>query len=161
MDGLNEVKLIGRVGKDVDLRHIDDERKVAKVVIATNKTFKKQDGEKETKTDWHEVEFWNKKAQLCADYVKKGMKVYVSGELRNDTYEKDGVKHFRNKIVGSEIMFLSDRTQSATNSNNGQANNGQASNVEVARQQSQQYVAQPSVTSENFVSSNVDEDLPF
>ncbi len=155
MDGLNEVKLIGHVGKDVDLRHLDDDRKVARVVLATNKTYKKLNGEKETKTEWHDIEFWNGKAQFCSNYIKKGMKLYISGELRNDVYEKDGVKHYKVKIVGDNVIILSDR---ASNSNGAQSSN----HTDTARQQSEQYVAEPtSVASNNFVQNKVDEDLPF
>jgi single-strand DNA-binding protein len=159
MDGLNEVKLIGNVGKDVELRHLENDRKVARVVLATNKTYKKQNGEKESKTEWHNVEFWGDTAQFCGNYVKKGMLLYICGELRTDSYEKDGVKQYRTKIAGSEIKILSNGN-SATST----ASVPTADSTEAARQQSQQYVAEPAntaATSASFASSAVDEDLPF
>lgn len=159
MDGLNEVKLIGNVGKDVELRHLENDRKVARVVLATNKTYKKQNGEKESKTEWHNVEFWGDTAQFCGNYVKKGMLLYICGELRTDSYEKDGVKQYRTKIAGSEIKILSNGN-SATSTTSVPT----ADSTEAARQQSQQYVAEPAnttATSASFVSSAVDEDLPF
>jgi single-strand DNA-binding protein len=155
MDGLNEVKLIGNVGKDVELKHLENDRKVARVVLATNKTYKKQNGEKESKTEWHNVEFWGDTAQFCGNYVKKGMLLYICGELRTDSYEKDGVKQYRTKIAGSEIKILS-------NGNSGTSNVSTTDSTEEAIQQSKQYVAEPTtVTSNNLVSSKVDEDLPF
>ncbi len=159
MDGLNEVKLIGNVGKDVELRHLENDRKVARVVLATNKTYKKQNGEKESKTEWHNVEFWGDTAQFCGNYVKKGMLLYICGELRTDSYEKDGVKQYRTKIAGSEIKILSNGN-SATSTTSVPT----ADSTEAARQQSQQYVAEPAnttATSASFASSAVDEDLPF
>jgi len=159
MDGLNEVKLIGNVGKDVELRHLENDRKVARVVLATNKTYKKQNGEKESKTEWHNVEFWGDTAQFCGNYIKKGMLLYICGELRTDSYEKDGVKQYRTKIAGSEIKILSNGN-SATSTTNVST----AESTEAARQQSQQYVAEPATataTSASFASSAVDEDLPF
>jgi single-strand DNA-binding protein len=159
MDGLNEVKLIGNVGKDVELRHLENDRKVARVVLATNKTYKKQNGEKESKTEWHNVEFWGDTAQFCGNYVKKGMLLYICGELRTDSYEKDGVKQYRTKIAGSEIKILSNGN-SATSTTSVST----ADSTEAARQQSQQYVAEPAntaATSASFASSAVDEDLPF
>ncbi len=164
MDGLNEVKLIGNVGKDVELKHLDNDKKVARIVIATNKTYKKQNGEKESKTEWHNVEFWGDTAQFCGNYIKKGMLLYICGELRTDAYEKDGVKQYRTKITGNEIKILS-------NGSSGQGGNTTANtssearpqnNSAEARQQSQQYATEPSnaVTSNNFA-GNVDEDLPF
>lgn len=155
MDGLNEVKLIGNVGKDVELKHLENDRKVARVVLATNKTYKKQNGEKESKTEWHNVEFWGDTAQFCGNYVKKGMLLYICGELRTDSYEKDGVKQYRTKIAGSEIKILS-------NGNSVTSTASTTDSTEEAIQQSKQYVAEPTtVTSNNLVSSKVDEDLPF
>jgi single-strand DNA-binding protein len=157
MDGLNEVKLIGNVGKDVELRHLENDKKVARVVLATNKTYKKQNGEKESKTEWHNVEFWGDTAQFCGNYVKKGMLLYVCGELRTDSYEKDGVKQYRTKIAGSEVKILS-------NGNSTTTTNGTTAtdSTEAARQQSQQYVAEPATaTSNSTVTSSIDEDLPF
>lgn len=155
MDGLNEVKLIGNVGKDVELKHLENDRKVARVVLATNKTYKKQNGEKESKTEWHNVEFWGDTAQFCGNYVKKGMLLYICGELRTDSYEKDGVKQYRTKIAGSEIKILS-------NGNSGASTASTTDSTEEAIQQSKQYVAEPTTsTSNNLVSSKVDEDLPF
>jgi single-strand DNA-binding protein len=158
MDGLNEVKLIGNVGKDVELRHLENDRKVARVVLATNKTYKKQNGEKESKTEWHNIEFWGDTAQFCGNYVKKGMLLYVCGELRTDSYEKDGVKQYRTKIAGSEIKILANANATNTNGSNATST---SDSTEAARQQSQQYVAEPTTTSDSLVSSTVDEDLPF
>jgi single-strand DNA-binding protein len=158
MDGLNEVKLIGNVGKDVELRHLENDRKVARIVLATNKTYKKQNGEKESKTEWHNVEFWGDTAQFCGNYVKKGMLLYICGELRTDSYDKDGVKQYRTKIAGSEIKILSNGNATSTTTNG----NSTSDSTETARQQSQQYVAEPTpATSDTLVSSSVDEDLPF
>jgi single-strand DNA-binding protein len=159
MDGLNEVKLIGNVGKDVELRHLENDKKVARVVLATNKTYKKQNGEKESKTEWHNVEFWGDTAQFCGNYVKKGMLLYICGELRTDSYEKDGVKQYRTKIAGSEIKILSNGSSVSSTSSV-----PTAESTEAARQQSQQYVAEPATataTSNNLVSNTVDEDMPF
>ena len=163
MDGLNEVKLIGNVGKDVELKHLDNEKKVARIVLATNKTYKKQNGEKESKTEWHNVEFWGDTAQFCGNYVKKGMLLYICGELRTDSYEKDGVKQYRTKITGDEIKILSNGSsgQNGASANDGSKNQSN-STTQQAKQQTQQYVTEPAgtVTSDNFA-GNVDEDLPF
>jgi single-strand DNA-binding protein len=157
MDGLNEVRLIGNVGKDVELKHLENDRKVARVVLATNKTYKKQNGEKESKTEWHNVEFWGDTAQFCGNYVKKGMLLYICGELRTDSYEKDGVKQYRTKIAGSEIKILSNG-----NSGTSTSNVSTTDSTEEAIQQSKKYVAEPTATtSNNLVSSKVDEDMPF
>jgi single-strand DNA-binding protein len=156
MDGLNEIKLIGNVGKDVELKHLENDRKVARIVLATNKTFKKQNGEKESKTEWHNIEFWGDTAQFCGNYIKKGMLLYVCGELRTDSYEnKDGIKQYRVKIAGADVKILSNG--SSTPSGNGfeEGNN----TAETARQQSEQYVSE--TISTDSQSNNEDSDMPF
>lgn len=168
MDGLNEAKLIGNVGKEVELKHLDNDKKVAKLVLATNKTYKKQNGEKESRTEWHNIEFWGNTAQFCGDFIKKGMKLYVSGEIRTDKYEKDGQTHYRTKIVGDNIIILSDGGSKNEGANGGQTSassnnssqNTSNSNTNQARQQSQQYVNE-TVNQSQFVGSNDMDDLPF
>ena len=125
--------------------------------------YKKQNGEKESKTEWHNVEFWGDTAQFCGNYVNKAMLLYICGELRTDSYEKDGVKQYRTKIAGSEIKILSNGN-STTATQNATPSVTATDSTEAARQQSQQYVAEPATAtapSNTFVSSSVDEDLPF
>lgn len=169
MDGLNEANLIGNVGKDVELKHLDNDKKVAKIVLATNKTYKKANGEKESKTEWHNIEFWGDTAQFCGNFIKKGMLLYISGELRTDQFDKDGQKHYRTKIVGNEIKILSNGSGSNTNSNenagatasnSANASNQNSKNNPSPSQQAQQYAAE-TVNSNSFVGSADMEDLPF
>jgi single-stranded DNA-binding protein len=87
------------------------------------------------------------------------MLLYICGELRTDSYEKDGVKQYRTKIAGSEIKILSNGSSVSSTSSV-----PTAESTEAARQQSQQYVAEPATataTSNNLVSNTVDEDMPF
>lgn len=140
MDGLNEVKLIGNVGKDVELKLLDNDKKVARIVLATNKTFKKQNGEKESRTEWHNIECWGDMAQFCGNYVKKGMLLYICGELRTDSYEKDGVKQYRTKISGNEVKILN-----TTSTSNDAKSKESDNSTENAIKQSQEYVAESNV----------------
>jgi single-strand DNA-binding protein len=168
MDGLNEANLIGNVGKDVELKHLDNDKKVAKIVLATNKTYKKANGEKESKTEWHNIEFWGDTAQFCGNYIKKGMMLYVSGELRTDQFEKEGQKHYRTKIVGNEIKILSNGSSEKTNTTTNAASGGQTSTVvngntntqSSPSQQAQQYATE-TVSSNTFAGSDDNDDLPF
>ena len=159
MDGLNEVKLIGNVGKDVEIKHLDNDKKVARIVLATNKSYKKQNGEKESRTEWHNIELWGDTAQFCANYVKKGMLLYVCGEIRTDMYEKDGVKQYRTKISGAEVKILSNGSSNQNNSNptTSTTSTGDVS-TQKAREQSQQYATEPVNAS---FSTNAVDDLPF
>jgi single-strand DNA-binding protein len=169
MDGLNEANLIGNVGKDVELKHLDNDKKVAKIVLATNKTYKKANGEKESKTEWHNIEFWGDTAQFCGNYIKKGMMLYISGELRTDQFEKEGQKHYRTKIVGNEIKILSNGSSEKTNANsaenagtttNSAPVNGNTNTQGSPSQQAKQYASE-TVSSNTFAGSDDNEDLPF
>ena len=158
MDGLNESKLIGNVGKDVELKLLDNDKKVAKIVLATNKTYKKANGEKESKTEWHNIEFWGDTAQFCGTYIKKGMLLYVCGEMRTDSYEKEGVKHYRTKIVGNEVKILSNGSSTPGNANAKPQENASA-------EQAKQYASEKDAVTETsaaFVGANKGaDDLPF
>lgn len=157
MDGVNKVTLIGNVGKEVELNVINNEKKVAKIVLATNKTVKDQNGNSESRTEWHNVDVWDKTAQFCADYVKKGTLLYVEGELRTDSYEdKDGIKRYRTKIVAKDVKILSNP------SSTGSPSSKESTPAEQAQNQSKEYVesSKSTVSSSNFV-SGADDDLPF
>jgi single-strand DNA-binding protein len=163
MDGLNEVKLIGNVGKDVELKHLDNDKKVAKIVVATNKTYKKQNGEKESKTEWHNIEFWGDTAQFCGNYVKKGMLLYICGELRTDTYDKDGVKQYRTKITGSEIKILSNGSSTPTPKEGATATADAKPQGNPANpaEQAKQYATGEANTVSSNAFAGAEDDLPF
>lgn len=154
MEGLNEVNLIGSVAKEVELKHFENDKKVARILLATSKSYKKQNGEKEEKTEWHNIDFWGETAQFCANYIKKGMVLYIKGELKTDSYEKDGVMQYRTKIIGEKVKIVSNGTYSSNDkvskSSTDQAPKNEKNNsTEEAREQSKQYA------------NDSDDDLPF
>ena len=81
---LNKVQLIGRTGKDPDVKHLDSGLTVASFTLATSEKFKDKSGEVKEKTEWHNCQAWGKLAEVCNQYVKKGMAVFVAGKLRGD-----------------------------------------------------------------------------
>lgn len=102
---MNKVILLGHIGQDAQLTTIQSGSKVAKFSIATTKRWKDKEGNKKEQTEWHNIECWDKVAEIAEKYFKKGTKLLVEGEIKTDQYEKDGVKQYRTKIVMKEFEF--------------------------------------------------------
>ena len=107
MSGVNKVILIGRLGKDPESKQLPSGNTVTDLVLATSETWRdKQTGEKQEKTTWHNVTFFGKVAEIAAQYLTKGSKVYVEGSIENQTWEKDGEKKYKTIVKGRELQFL-------------------------------------------------------
>jgi single-strand DNA-binding protein len=102
---MNKAILYGNVGKDPEVKRLQGGNIVAKFSLATNKSYTK-DGEKVTETQWHNLVFWGKLAELCEKYVKKGSSIIVEGEIQYRSYEnKDGVTVYITEIVCNGLHF--------------------------------------------------------
>lgn len=153
MDGLNQVTLIGSVGKDAEVKFIGENSQVAKFSLATNRSYKDKTGEKKTQTEWHNIEVWGDTAKFAGQYVKKGGLVLILGEIRYEKFEdKEGKQQQRTKIVANKIQLF-------PKGGNGTQANGSAKTEATAQQQTEEYAAANSVTSESFSSDS--DDLPF
>ena len=105
--------MIGRLTKIPDIRQTNTGKNVCTFTLAVDRRYKGADGK--TMTDFFSVQAWEKLAELCARYLDKGSKVFISGELRNRSYEaKDGSKRTVTKIIANEVEFLSPKTGPAT-----------------------------------------------
>ena len=103
----NKVQLIGNLGNDPEIITLDSGKKLAKISIATNETYKNAQGEKVTDTQWHNVIAWNKTAEIIEKYLEKGNEVAIEGKLTNRSYEdKDGTKKYITEIVCNELLML-------------------------------------------------------
>jgi len=107
MSGVNKAILLGNLGKDPELRKLDDGRAVVNFSIATSETYKNKAGEKVTNTEWHNVVLWSPLAEIAENYLKKGSQVYIEGKISNRSYEdKDGVKKYVSEVVGRDLRLL-------------------------------------------------------
>lgn len=107
MSGVNKVILIGNLGADPEIRHLQNDVSVANFRIATSETFKdKNTGEKREQTEWHSIVAWRGLAVIAEKYLKKGSKVYVEGKLRTRKWEKDGVERYTTEIMADEMTLL-------------------------------------------------------
>jgi len=110
--GLNEVKLIGNLGQDPIVNHFDNGSKVVNFSLATQKTYKDQNGENVSTTQWHRIVAWNKLGDIIEKYLKKGSKCYIQGEIQYRTYEKeDGSSAYLTEIVANDLIMLSSDSQ--------------------------------------------------
>jgi len=103
----NRVQLIGNLGNNPEIITLESGKKLAKLSIATNETYKNAQGEKVTDTQWHNVVAWNKTAEIIEKYLEKGNEVAIEGKLTSRSYEdKDGTKKYITEIVCNELVML-------------------------------------------------------
>jgi single-strand DNA-binding protein len=110
---LNKVQLIGNVGQEPEAKSVNDNRLVT-FTLATTKKFKDKAGTVQTQTEWHNIVIWGKLAEIVEKYVKKGSKLYLEGEIKTESYEKDGVKKYATKIVCSDMKMLDSKPSENT-----------------------------------------------
>jgi single-strand DNA-binding protein len=104
--GLNKVMLIGYLGKDPELKYTEKGTAYCNFSIATDESYKDENGNKVERTEWHNIVTWRKLAEICQQYLKKGSKIYCEGKLQTDSYEKDGIKRYSTKIVMTDMTML-------------------------------------------------------
>jgi single-strand DNA-binding protein len=103
----NSVRLLGNLGMDPEIRNLDNNRKMARVSIAVNETYKNDKGERITDTQWHSLVLWGPQARLAEDYLKKGDEVAIEGRLSSRSYtDKDGNKRYATEVVVNEFMKM-------------------------------------------------------
>lgn len=106
----NRVQLIGNLGTTPEVKTLEGGKKMVKLVIATNETYKNQKGEKVTETTWHNVTAWGNMAEFAAKYLEKGAEVAIDGKLKNNNYtDKDGVKRYVTDIVVNEFTMIGNK----------------------------------------------------
>jgi len=124
MSSINKVILIGRVGKVLEFKQINDKNCVVNFSLATSEKYKKQDGSYEELTEWHNIVMWNKSAELANKLINKGTLLYLEGKLSTKKWEdKSGTAHYTTSVVADKFTLLSDgkktEKQGADNNSNG------------------------------------------
>jgi single-strand DNA-binding protein len=108
MSGVNKVILVGRLGKDPEVRNLENGATVANFTIATSESYKdKTTGEKKEITEWHNIVLWRGLAEIAQKYLHKGDMVFVEGKLRTRSWEKEGVTRYTTEVVGDNMTMLS------------------------------------------------------
>ena len=104
---VNKAILIGHLGKDPDVRYMPSGEAVANVTLATSETWKDKNGEKQEKTEWHNIVFFKRLAEIAGEYLKKGSQIYVEGRITTEKWQdKEGKDRYTTKIVANEMKML-------------------------------------------------------
>jgi single-strand DNA-binding protein len=128
---VNKVILVGNVGNDPEVKHLDQDVKVARFRMATSETFRAKNGERVTTTEWHNIVLWRGLAGVVEQYVKKGAKLFIEGKITNRQYEKDGETKYFTEIVANNMVMLDSKDQTdKQNDNNKSEPNNQFSSSE-------------------------------
>lgn len=107
MSGVNKVILIGNVGKDPEIRHMENGTIKATFPLATTETYRDRDGQRIEQTEWHNVVLWRGLAELAEKYIRKGKQLFIEGKLRTRSWEdRDGNKRYTTEIVADNITLL-------------------------------------------------------
>ena len=147
--GVNKVILVGNLGKDPEVRYMPSGNAVANVTLATTDSWKdKQTGEKQERTEWHNVVFYSRLAEIVGEYLKKGSQVYVEGRLQTRKWQdKNGNDRYTTEIIASDMQRLGSRGGSAGYSSD--------------RAPAQQQAPAPAAAAAGSSAPDFDDDIPF
>lgn len=156
---LNKVTLIGNLGKDPEVRHLESGASVANFSMATTETYKNRNGEKVSQTEWHNIVLWRGLAEISEKYLKKGDKIYIEGRIRTRSWQdKDNNTRYSTEIVGDNMIMLggnnNEKTYSSTNTSS-----IQELKTESLESQDSSEINKSSLSDSDLTSEN--DDLPF
>jgi single-strand DNA-binding protein len=108
---LNRVLLIGNLGKDPEVRFTPGGKAVARFPVATSEVWSDQEGQRQERTEWHNIVVWGKQAETCGQYLSKGRQVFLEGSIRSRQYDdKDGNKRYITEVIAQRVQFLGSRS---------------------------------------------------
>lgn len=108
---VNKVILVGRLGKDPETRYMTNGEAVTNVTLATSENWKDKSGEKQERTEWHNVVFYRRLAEIAGEYLKKGSMVYIEGKLQTRKWQdKEGKDRYTTEIIANEMQMLSSKS---------------------------------------------------
>ncbi len=111
MPGLNKAILIGNLGKDPDARYTAGGTAVTKFTLATSESWTKKGGEKETRTEWHQIVAFGKLGEICGEYLTKGKQVYIEGRIQTNKWEdREGIERWTTEIVAAQMIMLGNKS---------------------------------------------------
>ncbi|MEZ5007977.1 MAG: single-stranded DNA-binding protein [Chitinophagales bacterium] len=150
MRGVNKVILIGHLGKDPEVRHLDGNNVVANFPIATSESYTTKDGNRVEQTEWHNIVLWRKLAEIAEKYIKKGSLVFIEGRLRTRNWDdKDGNKRYITEVVGTSLQMLDKKGEGGSNGDSQTYSDNSSSS------------SNSSNSSDDIVLDEPNDDLPF
>lgn len=107
MAGVNKVIVVGRLGKDPEVRTVGNGNTVTQLNVATSENWVDKEGHKQERTEWHRIVVWGRLAEICGKHLTKGRQVYVEGRLQTRSWEdQQGQKRYTTEIVANTVQFL-------------------------------------------------------
>ena len=153
---VNKVILVGRLGRDPETRYIPNGDAITNFSLATDEQWRDRNGERQTRTEWHNITLFGKLGEIASQYLRKGSQVFIEGKIQSRKYTgKDGIERMAYDIIGSEMKMLGNRNDGFDSGNNNTA--PPTSNPPPAaprRQPPQQTPTTPSI-------DDIDDDIPF
>jgi single-strand DNA-binding protein len=111
---VNKVILVGRLGKDPETRYMTNGEAVTNATLATSENWKDKSGEKQEKTEWHNLVFYRRLAEVAGEYLKKGAQVYIEGKIQTRKYQtKEGQERYTTEIIVNEMQMLGSKSGGA------------------------------------------------
>ena len=152
---VNKVILLGRLGKDPEVKYTPSGTPVAKFTLATNDRFKDKEGNWQDRTEWHNVTAWARTAEIVGEYLKKGAQVYIEGSLRTHSWDDktSGQKKYMTEIVVSDLVLLGGGREAGEGASAGRARGAAAPGADF-----DQRAPEPDVAHSTTIT---DEDIPF
>ena len=119
MSGINKVILIGNLGKDPEVRYLDNGVAVANLSLATTETYKNKEGNRISQTEWHDIVLWRGLAEVAEKYLKKGASIYIEGKIKTSKWvDKEENTRYKTEIMADKMTMLnkssSDSSQSSS-----------------------------------------------
>jgi single-strand DNA-binding protein len=112
---VNKVIIIGRLGKDPEIRYTQGGQPVASFSVATSENWKDAAGNRAERTEWHRIVVWGKLAELCGEYLAKGRQAYIEGRIQSRAWDdRDGNKRMTTEIVANQVIFLGTKNDGDT-----------------------------------------------
>ena len=109
---VNRVILIGRLGQDPEVKYLSDGTTVCTFSLATTESWKDKDGNKQEKTEWHNIVAWKRLAEICGEFLRQGKQVYIEGKLQTRSWEDgEGNKRYKTEVVASQMQMLGGRQE--------------------------------------------------
>ena len=148
--------LVGNLGRDPEVRHLENGAVVASFSIATSESYKDRNtGERREQTEWHNIVLWRGLAEIAEKYLHKGDSVYIEGKLRTRSWEKDGITRYTTEVVGDNMTMLGSRPSG------GNSNMPPPPSEEPANSSSNNSSGNSSSESNSFSQESATDDLPF
>jgi single-strand DNA-binding protein len=160
MASVNKVILVGNLGRDPEVRYMPNGEAVCNFSIATTDSWKDKNGQKQERTEWHNIVMYRKLAEIAGEYLKKGRPVYVEGRLQTRKWQtKEGQDRYTTEIIADQMQMLGGRDSGSSTASYDDMNQDQDTGAAPARQQAPATQAAKPAAASSF--DEFDDDIPF